>query len=139
MQQVIENFLFYGRAADATIFMALSSIEYAQAASTEYTLKITHQFLNYFVTHPDAILTYSTSDMVLEVHSGTYYLREPNTRRRVGRHFFLVGYTRKSTINVAILNTSRIIKVVMTSAAEVELGALLNNALEAVPQKNTLE
>ena len=40
--------------------------------------------------------------------------------------------------NGAVLNIAQIIKAVMTSAAEAELGALYINAREAVPMQTTL-
>ena len=41
--------------------------------------------------------------------------------------------------NGAVLNTAKIIKAVMSSAAEAELGAMFINAREAVPARITLE
>ena len=41
--------------------------------------------------------------------------------------------------NGAVLNTAQIIKVVMSSVAEAELGAMFINAQEAVPARITLE
>ena len=40
--------------------------------------------------------------------------------------------------NGAVLNISQIIKTVMTSAVESEIGAMYINAREAVPQRMTL-
>ena len=108
-------------------------------APTEDTLKRTYHFLDYAVTHPDAILTYTTRDMVLEFHSDVSYLSEPNTRSRTGGNLFLLGYTINPTNNGAVLNITQIIKSVMTSVAGDELGALFMNIGEAVPQLMTLE
>ena len=41
--------------------------------------------------------------------------------------------------NGAVLNIAQIIKAVMSSAAEAELGALYINAREAIPMRTTLE
>ena len=41
--------------------------------------------------------------------------------------------------NGAVLNIAQIIKAVMTSAAEAEIGAMYINAREAVPARKTLE
>ena len=41
--------------------------------------------------------------------------------------------------NGAVLNVAQIIKAVMTSAAEAEIGAMYINAREAVPQRMALE
>ena len=40
--------------------------------------------------------------------------------------------------NGAVLNIAQIIKIVMTSATEAEIGAMFINAREAVPQQMTL-
>ena len=41
--------------------------------------------------------------------------------------------------NGAVLNVTKIIKAVMTSAAEAEIGAMFINAREEVPQRTTLK
>ena len=41
--------------------------------------------------------------------------------------------------NGAVLNVAQIIKAVMSSAAEAEIGALFINAREAIPARTTLE
>ena len=47
----------------------------------------TKQLLNYFATQEEAVLTYNTIDMVLEVHSDASYLCEPKARSRASGHF----------------------------------------------------
>ena len=56
---------------------ALSAIASAQANPTQETMKKCKKFLNYAATHPDAVLTYRASDMVLACHSDASYLIEP--------------------------------------------------------------
>jgi hypothetical protein len=91
----------------------------------------TRHLLDYVATHPDAILSYAKSDMILGIHRS--YLSEPTARSRASGHFFLSNGTDEALNNGAILNISQIIKSVMSSAAEAELGALYINAREAVP------
>ena len=74
IQQVLGVLLYYGRAVDATILVALSSIASMQAAPTELTMKLIKMLLDYVATNPDAILTYKKSSMVLTVHSDASYL-----------------------------------------------------------------
>jgi hypothetical protein len=71
IQQIVGSFLYYARAVDLTILMALSEISSQQAAPTENTMKRVNQFLDYMWTHPDAVLQYHASDMILNVHSLT--------------------------------------------------------------------
>jgi hypothetical protein len=138
IQQVIGTLLYYGRAVDATILVALSSLASAQAKPTDDTMQRTHHLLDYVATHPDAILSYAKSNMILGIHSDASYLSEPKARSRAGGHFFLSDGTDEAPNNGAILNISQIIKSVMSSAAEAELGALYINAREAVPCRTLL-
>jgi hypothetical protein len=80
IQQVIGTLLYYGRAVDATIFVAFSSLASAQATLTDDTMLRTHHLLDYVATHPDAILSYAKSDMILGIHSDASYLSEPKAR-----------------------------------------------------------
>ena len=89
VQQVIGTFLYYGCAVDATMLMASSAIASKQASPTENTVRKTRKCMDYAATHPDAILTYCKSDMVLAVHSDAYYLSEPKARSRTVGHLFL--------------------------------------------------
>ena len=54
IQQIVGSFLYYARAVDPTILMALSAIASQQSAPTEQTRDRVHQFLDYMATHPDA-------------------------------------------------------------------------------------
>ena len=48
-----------------------------------------NQFLDYMWTHPDAIIWYRSSDMILNVHSDTWYPSTPKACSRAGGYFFL--------------------------------------------------
>ena len=80
IQQVTGTFLYYTRAVNSMMLVALSVIASDQALPTEDTMRKTKQFLDYVASHPDAILTFSASSMVLAVHSDASYLTEPRTR-----------------------------------------------------------
>ena len=138
IQQVIGVLLYYGQAVDSTILVALSSLASAQAAPTEYTMELIKWLLDYVATNPEAILTYESSDMILAVHSNASYLSKANVRSRVGGHFFCSSDVSDPPNNGAVLNISKILKAVMSSAAEAELGALYINANEAVPMRQLL-
>ena len=89
IQQVTGIFLYYARAVDGTMLMALSSIATAQSTPTEATMVKTKQFLDYAASHPDAVLTFKASSMVLAIHSDASYLSETKARSRAGGHFFM--------------------------------------------------
>ena len=138
VMQVTGTFLFYARAIDSTMLPALSSIASEQNAPTKNTMKKVKQFLDYAASQEEAIITYRASDMVLSIHSDASYLSERNARSRAGGHHYLSDDSPSPLNNGAILNISQIIKNVMASAAEAELGALFLNATTAVPIRQTL-
>jgi hypothetical protein len=89
IQEVTGTFLFYARAVDPTMLVALSSLAAEQCNPTERTMEKCKQFLDYAATQEDAVITYRKSDMVLAIHSDALYLSEPKARSRAGGHFFL--------------------------------------------------
>ena len=89
IQQVLGTFLYYARAADPTILVALSAIASEQASPTKSTMKKVDQFLDYAASQEQAVLTYEASDMVLAVHSDASHLSESKARSRAGGHFFM--------------------------------------------------
>jgi hypothetical protein len=77
LQQIIGTFLFYGRAVDNTMLVALGTLAAAQTQGTEKTMDATVQLLNYAATHPDAAVRFHKSNMILYIHSDAPYLSEP--------------------------------------------------------------
>ena len=141
VQQIVGTLLYYARAVDATILVALGTLAAQQAKSTEATSRAINQLLDYCHTHPNAILRYRASDMILKIHSDASYLSEPKARSRAGGHFYL-GDKPSNTPernNGALLTKSIIMKPVMSSAAEAECGAAYANTTDAVPLRTTLQ
>jgi hypothetical protein len=89
IQQIVGSFLYYVQEVDCTILMALSEIAPQQAVPTKNTMECVNQFLDYMWTHPDAIIWYRASDMILNVHSDASYLSAPKACSRAGGYFFL--------------------------------------------------
>ena len=89
IRQVLGTFLYYARAVDPTMLVALSAISSEQAYPTRATMKKVDQFLDYAASREQSVLTYEASDMVLEVHSDALYLSESKARSRAGGHFFM--------------------------------------------------
>ena len=132
MQQVTGVFLFYARAVNSTMLTALIAIASEQAEPTENTMKNCNQFLDYAASQEEAILTYTKSDMVLAIHSDASYLSESKAGSRAGGHWFMAGHEEIAANNGAVINVLLIIKAVMSSVAEAELGALFINCKLAV-------
>jgi hypothetical protein len=101
-------------------------------------LELVKWLLNYTSSNPDAILTYKSSDMILAVHSNASYLSKANARSQASGHFFCSTNVDNPPNNGAVLNISKILKAVMSSAAKVEFGALYINTCEAVPMRQLL-
>ncbi len=114
--------------------MALLEMASQQVAPTENTMEGVNQFPDYMWTHPDAIIWYPASDMILNVHSDASYLSAPKAPSRAGGCFFLGSIPQDGDpikLNGAIHITCIILKLVAASAAEAQLGALFLNAQEA--------
>ena len=106
---------------------ALGSIATQQANTTDTTMKKAKQFLDYAATHPDAIVAYRASDMILSAYRDASYLYESKARIRVGGHLYMYENSSRPPKNGAVLTTSQIIMAVISLAAEAELGALYIN------------
>lgn len=125
---------------DCTLLVALGTLAQQQHNCTENTVKIIHHLLDYCASHPDATLRFYASDMTLRAHSDASYLSESEAHSRVGGHFFLgPNPTITTNTNGAILNTSTILKVIVSSATEAEYAALFQNGKEAVTLRSALE
>jgi hypothetical protein len=101
-------------------------------------------------THPDATIRYIKSDMTLHIHSDASHLSEPRARSRAGGHHFLSSRPADPNRmpqptdtmppnNGPIYTPCNIMKHVLASAAESELGALFDNGKAAVSERTTLE
>ena len=77
--------------------------------------------------------------MVLAAHSDASYPSEKNARSRAGGNVFMSDDTAIPSNNGAVITMSQIIKAVMYSAVEAELGALFINFREAIPARQALE
>jgi hypothetical protein len=132
IQQVAGMLLYYVRAVDSMILPALSSISTKQAAPTAKTMTNVNQLFNYVSTQEEAIITYKASDMILSVHSNARYCNKKKARSQASGHFYLSNNNPTPPNNGAILTVATIMKNVMSSAAETELGALYLNAKETV-------
>ncbi len=85
------------------------------------------QLLDYCTSQEEAIITYKTSKMILNIHSDGGYLNKKKAQSRAGGHFFLSDSSDTPQNNGAIHTNASIIKEVMSLAVEAELGALYLN------------
>ena len=142
----IGTLLYYARAVDSTMLVALNAISASQSKATETTAAAIVHLLDYAATHPDAVLRYTQSDMVLHIHSDASYLSAPEARSRAGGHHFLSSRptdptkapSRQPTNNGSIHAECSVLRNVMASAAEAEIGALYINSQTAKVFRTTL-
>jgi hypothetical protein len=139
IQKETGSVLYYARAVDPTVLMPLDGIATEQTKATEKTQATTNQLLDYLATHPDAAIRYHASDVILHIHSDASYLSVSNARSRLGGLFFCSDKSpQKDNLNGSILNVASVIKNVVASAAESEVGACFHNAQSGAPLRVTL-
>jgi hypothetical protein len=148
VQQVVDTLLYYSLAVGPTMLVTLGSIAAAQSTATSSTYAATVWLLNYATSHPDATIRYVASDMILHIHSDASYLSEKKARTsRAGGHYFLSSLsssplapsTTAPAPNGPLFTISRIMRNVMGSAAEAEIGVTYINGQEAIPIRTTLD
>jgi hypothetical protein len=99
----------------------------------------TNQLLDYLATHPDAVIRYHVSDMILHIHIDASYLSVSNAGSRLGVLFFLGNKSPgQDILNGSIINVAAVTKNVVASAAESEVGACFHNAQSGAPLRVTL-
>ncbi len=103
-----------------------------QANSTEKMRATIKQLLDYCAMQNEAVLAYKATKTILAVHSDAGYCNKKKSRSRAGGHFFLSNDNEFPPNNCAILTVATIIKAVMSSVAEAELGALYLKSKDAV-------
>jgi hypothetical protein len=133
LQQVVGTFLYFARAIDSTMLHSLTTLASEQSDGTQNTVAAMVDFLNYCASNPNAILRYVASDMVLHTHSDAGYLTDRKARSRAGGHHYMGNRlgSPNPIHNGAILDISKILRMVVASAAEAEVGALFYNCQDA--------
>ncbi len=142
VQKIVRSILYYARAVDMTVLMALSLIASEQTKGTERTLEKAYQVLDYLATHPNAVVRFCTSDMVMNIHSDALYLSKPETKSRACGHFFMGSLPKDGNpvkLNGVFHTLCSILRFLVASAAEAELGALFLNFQEGMIFKTTLK
>jgi hypothetical protein len=120
------------------------------SATTKRTLEAITQLLDYAATYPEAIICFNASDMVLYVESNASFFSETKACSRVAGYHYLSAApaaplkapmpdASPPPLNGPINVPCKILRKVLSSAAEAELGDLCYNGKEAVPERITLE
>ncbi len=99
------------------------------------------QLLDYLASNSEAKVRYYTSNMIMNIHSDTSYLLETGAQSRACRHFFMGWMPQNGepikTISAFYVNAI-ILKFVVASEAEAELGSLFHNCQDGIIFRKTL-
>jgi hypothetical protein len=141
LQQLTGSLLYYARAVDPTLIMPINVLASEQRKSTSDTADKVIKLLNYCTTHPETKIRYHASDMILNIHSDASYISERETNSRSGGLFYMGNSsdTANKLTNGEILIISTVLKHLMSSAAEAEIGAVFINAKEGTILRTALE
>ena len=131
-REIIGTLLYYARAIDVSLLPAITTIVSELAQPTVIQLEQVKRLLAYAATFPDNRLVFRKSDMILRVHSDASYLSRSHGRSVVGGIGFLGAQ------NAPLWVISKILDVVVASAAESEYGGLFVNCTTAVNTRNIL-
>jgi hypothetical protein len=137
----VGSILYYARAIDMTILMALSSIAVEQTRATEKTMSSCTQLLDYLSGNANATVRFHASDMILNIHSNASYLLKAKARSRACGHFFMGWMPTDGApiqLNGAFHVSTTIMRFVVASAAEAELVALYHNCQTGIIFRLTL-
>jgi hypothetical protein len=141
LQQLKGILLYYARAVDLILIMPINVLASEQSTATNVTAEKVIKLLNYCNTHPETNIRYHSADMILHIHSDASYLSENEAKSRDGGYFYMGNTTKhdKKLTNGAMLIISKVLKHVMSSAAEAEIGAVFINAKEGAVLRTTLK
>ena len=125
----------------------LNLISASQSKPTTSTNQDITQFLNYAAPHPDATIRYTGSGMFIHVHSDASFLCEPNAKSRIGSFYFLSNQSPDPTkpsiqqpkLNSALHVECRLLRRIIASATEAEIGGVFHNCQTSVPIRTTLQ
>jgi hypothetical protein len=135
IQQIVGSILYYARTVNMTVLMALSSIVVEQTKAMEKNMGRWIQLLDYLASNLEAKVRHHASNMKMNIHSNASYLSETKARSRACRNFFM-GWMPKNRepikLNGAFYVNTTILRFVVASAAEAELGALFHNCQDEI-------
>ena len=90
--------------------------------------------MDYLHTHPDAVIRFHASDMIIYIESDAAYLVLPQARSRVASIFYLSNATSgRPPLNRAIQVTCKTLQNVVSSVAEAETGGIFIGGQQAYP------
>jgi hypothetical protein len=136
LQQLTGTLLYYARAVDPTSILPINALASEKSRATAVTAEKVIKLINYCNTHPESKIRYHASDMILHIHSDASYLSEKEAKSISGGFCYTGSSTNtdKKLTNGAILIISKVLKHVMSSGAEAEIGEVFIDTNEGAEQ-----
>ena len=110
------------------LLVGLSAAVSQQASITQRTNEYIDQILDYCATYPSDGILYHSSNMVLCAHYDAGFHNESKGCIRARAYVFLSEKDAMPRWNGPVLTLAKIIKFVMSSASEAELGTMFITA-----------
>ena len=98
--QIFGTLLYYALYVDCIMIKALNSTTKQQPKPTIWTYESITHILDYVETHPNVVVIYKESDIVLHVKSDASYRSEQKSQIRMGGHYFWAQYQKTSPNNL---------------------------------------
>ena len=118
IQGIVCALIYYVRAVDNKLVVALSVTGAQQSAAKKLREQAASQILDYCSTYPNDGILYRSSDMILCAHSDYVFHNESKGCSRVWAHIFLSEGEAMPKWNGPVLTLVSIIKFVMSSYSE---------------------
>ena len=90
IQGIVGAPLFYDRAVDNNVLVALGTLATQAPTATVNTVKAVEQLFDYICTYPNNGIIYRASGMQLAAHLDAGYLNKTKGRSRAGAHIFVL-------------------------------------------------
>ena len=134
IQAIVGTFLYYGLGIDSTILVTLNEISGQQSTATTDTETKCAKLMDYLHTHPNTVVQFHASNMILYIESDAAYLVLPKSRSRVASIFYLSNATaERPPLNGAIQVICKTLQNVVSSADKAETGGIFVGGQQAVP------
>ena len=134
IQAIVGTFLYYGLGINSTILVTLNEIGGQQSTATTDTEKKCAKLMDYLNSHPDAVVQFHASDMILYIESDAAYLVLPKAISCVTSIFCLSNTTAgRHPLNGAIQVIWKTLQNVVSSVAKAETGGIFIGGQQAVP------
>ena len=141
LQKIVGKFGYHAQHFDAMLMPAVNKVASLQSKPTVQVREAANRFMDYAATYPHVAIVYYKSEMIFGIHSDASFNSESEARSRIGGFFHLSNAPApdgSTPVNGPIEVVSTILKHVVTSTAEAEIGAMFVNAQKGVAHRNTL-